>query len=496
MLWRIVEGTGFVSVISAPLLVHVGVATGLSLHILYRKLQVNTALAWIVLLIAMPIGGPVLYILFGDPTLGQRRLRLGARIRHYYQKAYAVARADSVNLGLIAEPFGALAGSIAGDSGFPVLARNRTAILTDAGEILASMARDIDQAKTVCCLEFYIIDPQGRVEALLQAVLAAAARGVECKILADDFGSRPFFRSDWPKRLRAAGVTVIRSLPDSPIKSLSKRSDLRNHRKLLICDRTAAYTGSFNLVDPHFFKSDSHVGEWIDVMMRIEGQMVDALSCVFNADFLLEDPAADIGEAALRALPLDSDCPPLPDDRNMMQLLPSGPEMTSSTIYEFIVAAIFNARHRVRIVTPYFIPDQAVLLALKSAAKRGVEVQIIVPARIDTKLGRYASQAAYDELLAVGVDILCFSGGLLHAKTVLIDEAISLFGTVNMDMRSFYLNLELSLILYEPRMNTELGAVMDTYVARSTAITQQQWAARPARQRFLENLLRLAGPLL
>jgi cardiolipin synthase len=466
------------------------------LHILYRKLQVNTALAWIVLLIAMPIAGPVLYVLFGDPTLGQRRLRLGERIRAYYQKAYALARADSVNLGLIAEPFGALAGSIAGDSGFPVLARNRTTILTDAGEILTSMARDIDAAQTVCCLEFYIIDPQGRVEALLQAVLRAAGRGVECKILADDFGSKPFFRSDWPTRLRAAGVSVIRSLPDSPIKSLSKRSDLRNHRKLLICDRTAAYTGSFNLVDPHFFKSDSHVGEWIDMMMRIEGQMVDALSCVFNADFLLEDTTADIGVAALRALPLDKGQRPLPDARNMMQLLPSGPEMTSSTIYEFIVAAIFNARHRVRIVTPYFIPDQAVLLALKSAAKRGVEVQIIVPAKIDTKLGRYASQAAYDELLAVGVEILCFSGGLLHAKAVLIDEGVSLFGTVNMDMRSFYLNLELSLILYEPRMNAELGAIIDTYVARSTAITRQQWAARPARQRFLENVLRLAGPLL
>jgi len=485
-----------ISPISAPLLIHIGLATGLSLHILYRKLQVNTALAWIVLLIAMPIAGPVLYVVFGDPTLGQRRLMLGQRIRLYYQKAYAVARNDSVSLALIAEPFGALAGSIATDSGFPVLARNHTAILTDAGEILDSMGRDIDLAQTICCLEFYIIDPQGRVDALLNAVLRAAARGVDCRILADDFGSKPFFRSDWPARLRAAGVTVIRSLPVGLIKSLSKRSDLRNHRKLLICDLAVAYTGSFNLVDPRLFKSDSHVGEWIDVMMRIEGQMVDALACVFNADFLLEEPGADIDDAALRTLPFDHLKSPLPDGRVLMQLLPSGPEMPNSTIYEFIVAAIFNARRRVRIVTPYFIPDQAVLLALKSAAKRGVDVQIIVPEKVDSKLGQYASEASYEELLAAGVAIVRFSGGLLHAKAVLIDEGVTLFGTVNMDMRSFYLNLELSLILYDPRINTDLDALIDTYVAHSTAVTKVGWAARPPSQRFLENLIRLAGPLL
>lgn len=481
---------------AVPLIVHIAVATGLSLRILYRRLQVNSALAWIVLLIAMPLAGPVLYFMFGSPTLGQRRLRLGQRIRRFYQKAYALARADGVDLETIAEPFGALARSIKHASGFPVLAHNRYMILSDAGDILSRMCDDIDHAQTDCCIEFYIIDPAGRVAAVLEAVLRAAARGVDCRILADDFGSKPLFRSDWPARLRAAGVTVIRSLPVGQIKSLSKRSDLRNHRKLLICDRKVAYTGSFNLVDPHLFKADSHVGEWIDLMMRIEGEMVDALSCVVNADLLLEQPGADLDHAALRALPFDRAKPPRPDGCVMMQLLPSGPEMPDSTIYEFIVVAIFNARHAVRIVTPYLIPDQAVMLALKSAAKRGVAVEIIVPERVDTRLGQYASQASYEELLAAGVVIWRFGGGLLHAKAVLIDDGVALFGTVNMDMRSFYLNLELSLICYDPQINRDLGSVIDGYVARSTALDKAAWAQRPAKTRFLENLLRLAGPLL
>ncbi|MDR3437705.1 MAG: cardiolipin synthase [Telmatospirillum sp.] len=494
-----------ISSISAPLLIHVGLAFALSLRILYRKLQVNTALAWIVVLIAMPIAGPVLYGLFGAHSLGQRRLKIGQRIRRYYQKAYAVARADGVDLAGIAEPFGALAGSIARESGFPVLARNAYTILTDAGEILESMGRDIDRAQSDCCLEFYIIDPSGRVEAILDAVLRAASRGVSCTILADDYGSKPFFRSVWPARLRAAGVNVIHSLPVAVIKSFSKRSDLRNHRKLLICDRSVAYTGSFNLVDPHLFKSGSHVGEWIDLMMRVEGQMVDAIACVFNADALLDTPESKdwrtvIGNRAqdrdLPALPFDARKAASPDSRILMQLLPSGPEMADATIFEFIVAAIFNARRRVRIVTPYFIPDQAVLLALKSAAKRGVAVEIIVPEKVDTRIGQYASEASYEELLGAGVAIGRFTGGLLHAKAVLIDEGVTLFGTVNMDMRSFYLNLELSLILYDRQISADLDTIIDTYAARSTMIDKAAWSTRPRTQRFLENLLRLAGPLL
>jgi cardiolipin synthase len=253
-------------------MLHVLVATILSLRVLYRKLQVNSALAWIVVLIAMPIGGPVLYVLFGDPNLGRRRLELGHRIRSYYEKAYAIARADAASVDAIPQPFNAMAASIARDSGFPVLSHNRYTLLSDAGDILQRMASDIDAARCDCCLEFYIIDPRGRVEAVLEAVLRAAGRGVASRILADDFGSKGFFRSDWPARLKAAGVSVTRSLPVAPIRNFSKRTDLRNHRKQLICDRAVAYMGSFNLVDPHFFKADAHVGEWIDLMMRIEGR--------------------------------------------------------------------------------------------------------------------------------------------------------------------------------------------------------------------------------
>ncbi len=478
------------------MLAHLVVTAALTLRILYRRLEVNTALAWIVLLVTLPLAGPALYIFFGDHSLGARRLKLGQRIRTLYQKAYAVEGTDGASLAHLPEPFAGLSRAITRESGFPLLARNDYVIFTDAGEILGAMGRDIDAARTSCNLEFYIIEPSGRVEAVLEAVLRAAARGVKCQILADDFGSKAFFRSPWPERLRAHGVSVVRSLPVGRLKSFSKRSDLRNHRKLLICDRAVAYTGSYNLVDPRLFKQASKVGAWIDLMMRIEGEMVDALTCVFNADFLFDQKGSDIDRAVLRPLPIDIRMGPRDGAVARMQLLPSGPEMPRSTIYEVIVTAIFNARRRVRIVTPYLIPDQAIMLALTSAAKRGVEVQLIVPLTLDTQLSQYASQAAYGELLASGVDIRRFGDGLLHSKVVLIDEDITVFGTVNMDLRSFYLNLELSLVIYEAEINAALGIILDDYVAQSGRLEAKTWAERPASQRFLENLLRLAGPVL
>jgi cardiolipin synthase len=472
--------------ISFPLAMHIVVATVLGLRILYRRLPVNTALAWIVLLIGMPVAGPVLYVLFGAPTLGQRRLRLGQQIRRLYQRGDASTPAVA-----IAPPFGALARAIAQDSGFAVTTGSRHTLFDDAGAILDAMVRDIDTAGHECCAEFYIIDPAGRVALVLQALERAAQRGLSVRVLADDFGSKAFWRSPWPDRLRRAGAQVMRSLPVSLIRSLSKRSDLRNHRKVLICDRSAAWLGSFNLIDPHEFKQASHVGEWIDVMLRIAGPPVDALALVFNTDWLFDRDQGAFDRAAITArtaAPAGSDGP--------MQLLPSGPEMPHSTIYQVIVAAIFNARQQVRIVTPYFIPDGAVMLALTMAARSGVVVELIVPARIDTRMARYASQACYDDLLDAGVIVRRFTGGLLHAKVMRIDDAFTLFGTVNMDMRSFYLNLELSLISYDSTFAAELDGVIDGYAARSSAIDAAQWRQRPARDRLLENVLRLAGPLL
>jgi cardiolipin synthase len=179
-----------------------------------------------------------------------------------------------------------------------------------------------------------------------------------------------------------------------------------------------------------------------------------------------------------------------------MQVLPSGPEMRNSTIYEVLVSAIFSAQKRLRIVSPYFIPDPAVQLALVSAAKRGVEVEIIVPERLDSRLAQFASQSSYRELLRAGVRLIRYRGGLLHTKLVLVDDELSLFGTVNIDMRSFFLNLELTMVIYDAATSAALWEHSGSYLPDSVPLDAESWAKRPEWHQFLENILRLASPIL
>ena len=315
--------------------------------------------------------------------------------------------------------------------------------------------------------------------------------------MADDFGSKAFFRSVWPHNLERAGVHIVRSLPVNLLTSFSRRSDLRNHRKILVCDQSAAYVGSYNLADPKLFKADRGVGQWIDMMMRVEGPVVDAITSVFLSDFLFDSVGhANIGRADLNALPIEVRESTSEGTAVSMQVLPSGPEMRNPTIYEVLVAIIYNAREKLRIVSPYFIPDPAVQLALVSAAKRGVEVEVIVPERLDSRLAQFASQSSYRELLQAGVRLIRYRGGLLHTKIVLVDDEIALFGTLNVDMRSFYLNLELTLVIYDAATNATLWQETDSYLPDSQPLDLERWEKRPEWHKLTENILRLASPIL
>lgn len=481
---------------SIPFLVHFSLSVLAAVRLLYRKRAVNTTLAWLFLLFGLPVVGVVLYVLFGEHRLGMRRMKMGERLRSFFLNTFGIKEATVPLHAAGAPRFEALSRTIQADTGFPVLTGLSPKFFTDAGALYAAMQADIDASEDRVFLEFYILDPAGRVSEVLSAIERAARRGVDCKILADDFGSRAFFRSRWPKQLKQAGVQIVRSLPVNLLTSFSRRSDLRNHRKILVCDQRAAYVGSYNLADPTLFKADRGVGEWIDMMMRVEGPIVDALTSVGLSDYLLDSVGYNIGRADLNALPVETRTETGAGTPVSMQVLPSGPEMRTSTIYEVLVAAIFTARKRLRIVSPYFIPDPAVQLALVSAAKRGVQVEVIVPERIDSRLAQFASQSSYRELLQAGVRLLRYRGGLLHSKIVLVDDEVALFGTVNIDIRSFYLNLELTIVIYDSGTSALLWQESDSYITESATLDPDAWARRPEWHKLLENVLRLASPLL
>ncbi|WP_026941783.1 cardiolipin synthase [Hellea balneolensis] len=476
--------------------IHLLVVFGLGLRILYRRIAVNTTLAWLIIIASLPIGGAALYFLFGDHRLGRKRLKLGERIRSFYQEAYEVTSEDLGKSDLDVSPFFAdLSHIVSCETGFHPSTGNKIKLFDEAGHILSAMAEDIDNAKQSCLLEFYIVEAKGRVLHVLEALERAAQRGVECRFLADDIGSRNFLKSDWRRRLEAAGVEVVSSLQVGIIKSLSKRTDLRNHRKLVIIDLAIGYIGSSNLVDPVEFKKEAEVGQWIDIMARLEGHAVSSLAVVFNTDFIFDKNGGDYTWESLSQFPQQTPSTDFARD-TVLQLIPSGPEMRTSLIYEVVVAALYGAQSSIVIVTPYFVPDEALIMALTNAARRGIEVKIIIPNRIDSIMARYASEASYDALLEAGVTIKHYQSGMLHTKAIQIDAHISFIGTLNMDMRSFYLNLEVTLAIYDRAFASRLKETIDHYIERAIILDREAWTRRSKLKRFKENVLRLAAPLL
>ena len=517
----------------------------LVVRVIQQQRRQSVAIAWIAVLFALPVVGIIGYMLFGEINIGhqyrKRSLMAQKLLRDF-------ANAQHINFNEISKNLDTEARQLSNiallKTGLGVYDHHTLTLMTDADHIFASLLADIRAANTIILLEFYIVSPQGRVIELLEALMAATQRGVSVHLLADSVGSHTFFRSQWVKKLKAAGVFVHESLPVGLFKTIVKRIDIRNHRKLAIFDSCYGYTGSFNLIDPDFFKQDAHVGKWIDVMIRVESHdtvnSVKAMALVTTTDISAETNAnfsnlekivnrftkslyidtsklhhrklqheanaRGAGQNAntrvpnpplLKILPLQSSLQAYPSVSQVsLQLIPSAPELTGHVIYETLVCAIFAAKKQVVITTPYFVPDDALLLAMTTAAKRGVKVILNVPKKVDSLLVQFASQAYFDPLLSAGVQIYLFNAGLLHAKILCVDDDYCLFGTVNMDMRSFYLNMEVSMAIYNRTMTQQILTCQHEYLRQSEPLQRDRWQQRSFGAKFLDNAIRLFSPLL
>lgn len=479
------------------ILAHILVTLILSLMVISRRINVETTLSWIVVLSVLPIAGPVTYFLFGSQSLGRKRLYAGWSIRQFYQRDFGIGKRRVERNDLpVAEYLQDLSWMASIQTGFFPASGNRHKLFSEAPPLIKAIIQDIDAAQENVYLEFYIVDPRGLVINVLEALERAAIRGIDTRLMVDDIGGRPFFRSDWDKRLVKAGVDVVRSLPVNPIKAFSKRTDLRNHRKLIVIDQEIGYTGSYNLTDPVKFKRGKGFGQWVDVMLRLEGHIVSSLSCVFNTDYIFDSQGMDYTREDLAELSDDGDYTPEFCEGAVMQLVPSGPEMQSSVIHELIAASIFGARHSVTVVTPYFVPDETIQLALVNAGHRGVRVRLIVPKRVDSIMARHAGESTFDSLISAGIEVHRFTGGMLHTKLVQIDDQMTLIGTANVDMRSFYLNLEMTLCVYDSGFAAEANQLIDDYMTNSEILDPEAWQSRGSTLRWKENIFRLASPLL
>lgn len=244
------------------------------------------------------------------------------------------------------------------------------------------------------------------------------------------------------------------------------------------------------MIDPRHFKQDEGVGEWIDAMVRVQGTAVSDLKLVFCFDWALQPD--DMGKKT-EFLATD---PTEPKGNARVVVVPSGPTTVQDANQRLILEAINCARSRILITTPYFVPGEALAIALQNAAYRGVDVRLCVPEKSDSHFVQWASRRYFDGLMSAGVKILSFHEGLLHTKAITVDDDFAVFGTVNMDNRSMHLNFEMMLLIFDHRFVNDLIALQQSYENRSKLLDPALWYRRPMRERLLEGFCYLLSPLL
>ncbi|WP_232371061.1 cardiolipin synthase [Desulfogranum marinum] len=465
---------------------------GLSLRVIMRKRAASVSLAWLIIILLLPFFGAIMYLLFGEVRLGERRaskiLSEQPVISQWTEALYKRVSVDWKQINPECIPINRQIDAMVR---IPTMPDNCLELISEPTTFLRKLITDIRRAKSSCFLQFYIWNEGGLADNVTDALIEAKKRGVTCRVLVDSIGSKPFLSSAPAEKMRSVGIEIAEALPAGLIRALFVRIDLRNHRKVAIIDGTIAYTGSQNLVDPSFFKQDQGVGKWIDAMVRIRGPVVEVMTAAFTYDWMMEN------HIPLEDLYPSSDIHPVDSSGNaLVQLVPSGPNLEEGAIHNLLLTTIYAARKKLILTTPYFVPDNAILAALKSAAQRGVDVTIIVPEKNDSRLVHYASRARYEVLTKAGVEIMGFSGGLLHTKTITIDDDFCLFGSVNLDMRSFWLNFEMTLFIYNKEFTARVRELQQSYVQSARKIDCELFTRRPFRERFMENVALLVGPLL
>lgn len=479
---------------SLPLALHLLLAAGIALRVIMRRPATGVALAWILLVVTLPFGGAAIYLIIGERRLSPHRAKRLLMQRDDFRRLCDAMIADGLTdidwsrQGAAARGLDRLGRRFAGS---PTVRGSDIDLFMDTQEIFRRLIDDIDAAETSVSMEFYIWHPGGAADDVLDAVIRAAGRGVACRLLIDALGAGSWWRGRQPRRLRDAGVALRPALPAGPLRTVFGRTDLRLHRKIAVIDGRVAWTGSMNLVDPRYFKQNAGVGQWVDAMTRIEGPAVTPLAAIATGDWTVEtgkppqQSPDSIAQDESRAT-----------GNADIQVIPSGPGGTGNALLPMLLAAINTAQRELTITTPYLVPDDALLWALRGAAGRGVEVRLILPRKVDSILTRFASRSYYQDLLDADIELFHYGGGLLHTKSLTVDDAFAMFGTVNFDMRSIWLNYEVALFVYDADFTKKLRRLQHSYLADAKKLDPAEWAARAGYHRLIENAVRLAGPLL
>ena len=470
---------------------HVIVQVALTVRVLLRPhREPSSRIAWIVVIIAVPLLGILSYLLLGETNIGRRRVERMRIVLAHMPNLAEISGAKAAKLQAeVPQCYAHLFQTGKTVNGFDAVGGNQAYLTENSDSAIDSIVADIDAAQDHVHLLFYIWLPDNNGCKVSGALKRAANRGVTCRAIADDLGSRVMIESKQWTDMRAAGVHLTAALPigNLLLRPLKGRIDLRNHRKIVVIDNYITYCGSQNCADPEFLVK-AEFAPWVDALIRFEGPIARQNQYLFASDWEAET-GEDISELLMRPL---SDT----DSGLTAQVIGTGPTVRYSAMPEIFETLMYTARSELVLTTPYYVPDESMQNALCASARRGVETTIVFPARNDSWIVAAASRSYYTDLLAAGVNIFEYQEGLLHTKSLTLDGDITLIGSANMDRRSFELNYENNILFSDRSLTAEIRQRQGLYIASSKRVTKEDVAHWPWQRHLWNNAVAMFGPVL
>ena len=461
----------------------------LAVGVLPGNRKPSSAMAWLILILVIPLAGFVVFLFLGRTYVGAKRLTR-QREADEALRAATDRLAPSPVEGPVYLPSMATLGLNLG--ALPLQTGNRVDLYPGYGEAIEAMTEAVAGATTSVEVEFYIAAWDEVTAPFFEALVAAADRGVTVRLLFDHMGSRSIpGHKEFVSRLERTAIRFHQMLPVRPLHGQFQRPDLRNHRKLVVVDGRVAFMGSQNLIEPGYNKPKNHKDdrEYIELVARVDGPSVNALRAVFAKDWYIESDER-MGDE------IRPDSTTHHADGIAAQVLPSGPGYATENNLRMFTALIYSAQERLSIASPYFVPDEPLLYAVTTAARRGVAVELFVSEWGDQFMVSHAQCSYYQALLEAGVRIFLYPAPwVLHSKHFSIDDDVAVIGSSNMDMRSFALNYEVSMMVTGGDVVARFRKVEDGYRAISRELLLPEWQQRPRHLRYLDNTMRLTAAL-
>ena len=467
----------------------------IALIVIPRERKPTAAMAWLLAIFLIPFIGIVLYLLIGNIRLPKKRMA-----RQEEADRMIAERAGAVDLVADHDAWPAWFDSTVAQNtrltGLPATSGNRVSLIDDYQGSIDAMAADVATATRFVHVEFFIVAFDDTTRGFFAAMEDAVRRGVRVRLLMDHIASSkvPLHKAT-VEELDRIGVEWHYLLPVRPFKGEWQRPDLRNHRKIVVVDGVIGHTGSQNLID-RSYDSPKNVKRglmWQELVARVTGPAVVELNAVFRSDWYAEtgEVLGDEANTRVEELPVDTSSEALD-----CQVVPSGPAFESENNLRQFLTLVNSAQERVIITSPYFVPDEAMVYAITSAELRGLDVQLFVSEIGDQGGVWHAQRSYYRALLQAGVRIWLYPGPyILHAKHLSIDDDVAVIGSSNMDIRSFSLNMEVSLFVHDRGFVEAMRTIEQRYRDAGKELTLDQWRREPGRATFLDGLARLTSAL-